>query len=136
MTYMSPEKFNNYKLGIPEIDSEHWEIVSAMNDIYLEVQSKSKDKVVSMLEEFDAKIKVHFDNEIKIMTEMNFPFIQTHIDEHDALVSLLKKLTDEVRKDRFGNLTESMERIVTNHIIHYDMLYVSYATSLRILNQK
>lgn len=133
---MTPDKFNDFKVGIPEIDKEHWEIFTSMNEIFDAIDRKDYDRAAGLLASFETQTQAHFGNEIKVMEEMGFPFIQTHKNEHGELLATFRDLAANIKKGKVDIVTGAMERIVTMHVIHYDMLYASYAKNLRMLTSK
>jgi len=132
---MIPERFIYYKLGIPEIDDHHWHLFVLMTEVASLLKNKKKEEILSLLKEIELQLAEHFDIEIKIMSNMHFPFIDTHRAEHELLLSDMQDIIRDVNKGVFDGLITSLEKILVDHIIHYDLLYVSYANNLKLLGK-
>lgn len=124
---MTLGEFESLRLGINEIDAEHWEMFAVLGRVLQNVQLNDYTGVNSALETLSSEFNSHAEKEISIMREMNFPFIETHIVAHSILFSMLEREIKNALMSNYQNLTSSVEHILIDHIMQYDVLYAEYA---------
>ena len=129
---MTLSQFEKYRLGIPEIDEDHWAMFKMVERVLGNVKNKEYVLINESLAELMKDFRKHINDEIQLMAEMKFPFIETHIVEHSLLLYALEK---EIVNAKFGdylNLNADVEHLLINHIEQYDRLYADYARLMNI----
>ena len=127
---MNRELFDQYKLGIPEIDDEHWAIFTLMQTILSQVATTDYVGIQESLNQFLSDVQAHSDSEIELMRSMNFPFIDTHIVEHKLLLHSIERAIEHAAQSSHTNLTSAAEQLFMAHIVQYDALYAEYAAHI------
>jgi len=120
-------EFDTLKLGIEEIDTEHWEMFNILDVVLEKVRHNDYDGVNNALDTMLHDFTNHADREILIMQNMNFPFIGTHIVAHSILLAMLEREIKNALRSDYQNLTDGVESILIDHILQYDVLYAEYA---------
>jgi len=99
-----------YNLGVPEIDYEHREMITLINDLYARLHGAQSDvSVAEFLGEIYARIAAHFALEEKIMRENDYDEYVEHKDDHERLLDDIRDLMDDyedgvdVDVERFGD---------------------------------
>ena len=126
---MTPELFNKYRLGIPTIDDHHWTIFVLMDKILLQAAT-DPNKVHASLVELLRELTSHSDDEIQLMRDMNFPFIDTHIVEHTLLAHCVERAIENALNLDHSDITTNAEQVFIDHIVQYDALYAEYAATM------
>jgi len=124
---MTPEKFTSYKLHIPLVDDQHWRMFVMMQDAMSQVRDKKFTDVAETLDALMVDLVHHASDEIRLMKDMGYPFIETHITEHGLLISGMNQVIKNASEGKYENLTTDLEKIVIDHIVQYDALYAMYA---------
>ncbi len=120
-------QFEQYKLGIPEIDNDHWLKFKTVEKVLLEVDNKDYRSINSSLDYLMQEFTKHINDEIQLMRKMNFPFIETHIVGHSLLLHALEKEIINAKLGDYSNLNADIDQLLINHIEQYDRLYADYA---------
>ena len=120
-------QFEQYKLGIPEIDNDYWLMFKTVEKVLLEVDNKDYRSINSSLDYLMQEFTKHINDEIQLMRKMNFPFIETHIVEHSLLLHALEKEIVNAKLGDYSNLNADIDQLLINHIEQYDRLYADYA---------
>lgn len=115
----------SFSLGIPAVDLEHREMISAINDVYgkLQAQSPAPAAIDAVLGEIHAGISAHFALEEAIMRRANYDEYAAHKEDHEALLDQIRDLMDIFSDDpqRGG---EELERRLSDwfgeHFSSYD----------------
>jgi hemerythrin len=114
-------------VGVAEIDAEHKNLVSYLNDLHFAMsQGKSNAIMQSLLARLVGYTQVHFGTEEKYMKKWNYPGYVYHKGEHDAFV---KKVAEFKAKFESGQAAISVEILiflkewVVNHIQGTDKKY-------------
>ncbi len=86
-------------VGSEEIDNQHKYLIDLINIIESAVNCNLFGNTLSIyIDQLVGYTKVHFEREIEIQKEINFPYIEHHIKEHQELVSHLKEIVEEFKK--------------------------------------
>lgn len=115
---------DSFKVGVPEVDHEHRELIEMINDLH-EVMQKGAghDKVLESLGEIYAQIAAHFALEEKMMRKSHYPALLEHKQDHETLLDDLREIMDEVEDDGEFNeaqLSIDLERWFSDHFRTHD----------------
>ncbi len=78
-------------IGHPTIDHDHRVLVGTLNDISRSLNNDDFKETARLIEEFASQIEQHFEIEIEILKQVDFPGIDGHAAIHE---DLSKKLRD------------------------------------------
>jgi hemerythrin-like metal-binding protein len=108
-------------VGDVKVDQEHREWFRLANSFLLASDLKAQREAGHAFVHYTHQ---HFAHEETFMREMNFPFISTHIQEHESLSNTLAKVLDfDVVFDANLSKTELEEFVsycLTKHITRFD----------------
>ena len=125
---MNREAFSHYKIGILEIDDQHWHLIEMIDNIkYNNKTCRTKDDYVRLIEEIRNSILFHFEYEERLMKGIKFPFFCFHQQEHARLVDLLCNMIVELKCSSLKadlnfhiKLVQTLQTVIVEHIDHYD----------------
>jgi len=84
------------KLGVPEVDFEHEELIGVINALGdLLQKGEPLDSIQALLGEIHAQIEAHFALEEKIMRERGFAGYEAHKEDHDRLLEQIRDIMTE-----------------------------------------
>jgi len=118
---------DNFSVGVAEIDAQHKNLVSYLNDLHFAMtQGKGNSILKSLLDRLVGYTQVHFATEEKYMKQWNYPGYVYHKGEHDAFV---KRVAEFKTKFDTGQTALSIDILVFlkewvfNHILGTDKKY-------------
>ncbi len=111
-------------VGVPEIDSQHGELVGLINALGAALQERRDDESVGrILSDLVSHTRAHFDAEEALMRDRAYPERSRHEREHERLIN---HVTDLERRFRGGDVLLSYAILVelkgwaTEHIAYSD----------------
>jgi hemerythrin-like metal-binding protein len=116
-------------VGIPEIDEDHKELLSMLNNC-VEItngikQDKNLDPIFNDLMKYT---KYHFQHEEQMLTDLNYPFLEKHKKVHQWLIKEVQRRKREYEQDKLT--LESLIDFITNwlkdHIMSMDKSAFTY----------
>jgi hemerythrin-like metal-binding protein len=121
---MALEWNEKYEIGDRKIDAEHQEWFRLANKFLV----TDDEKVMHMAgDAFHQYTLQHFFHEEILMNEVQYPFIGSHIKEHDGLVNTLKKLLDVGKKELAKDELEDFVGFwLVKHITTFDAQFTVY----------
>jgi len=85
-----------FRIGIPEVDHEHRELIAAINALSGPIDDRSRpESVADFLGELHAQISAHFALEEKVMRARHYAGYQAHKDEHEQLLDRIREIMDQ-----------------------------------------
>jgi hemerythrin len=85
-----------YALGIPDVDYEHRQLITLINDLHASlVGGAGKDEVAAFLGEVHNRISAHFALEERVMRDMRYPLYQEHKADHERLLDEIVEILDD-----------------------------------------
>ena len=85
-----------FELGVPEIDSEHRELIELINSTYAALQAqRGSSNIMAFLGEIFAKISAHFALEESIMRKYRYDGYLEHKHEHERLLDDIRDIMDD-----------------------------------------
>ena len=86
------------RLGVPEVDFEHEELIGVINTLGELLQANdASDIIPSLLAEIHAQIEAHFALEEKIMRDQGFIGYEAHKEDHDRLLEQIRDIMSEAK---------------------------------------
>jgi len=116
------------KLGVPEVDFEHEELIGTINALG-DMIHKTADKISiqALLGEINTQIESHFALEEKIMRDQNFTAYEAHKEDHDRLLEHIRTYMDETAKAKkratFTPLGSQLSAWFTEHFKTLDRTF-------------
>jgi hemerythrin len=87
----------DFRIGLPEVDQEHRELIDSINRLHRElVVGASIARVAGALGDIHAAISSHFALEEKDMQALHYGEFQAHKHEHERLLDEILDILDEV----------------------------------------
>jgi hemerythrin len=85
-----------FELGVPEIDTEHRELIELINSTYAALQAqRQSSNIMAFLGEIFAKISAHFALEESIMRKYRYDGYLEHKKEHEKLLDDIRDIMDD-----------------------------------------
>jgi hemerythrin len=121
---------DKYSVKIMRFDNAHKKIIDLMNEIHDIIKLK-KDQMAleKVMNELYTYTKTHFNDEINLMEQYEYPELELHKIEHNKFISELDKI-----KEKLGNqanllniqLMYILKNWLINHIMVTDMKYSEF----------
>ena len=122
--------FEHYKLGIPNLDAEHWMLISTMAEVNRLVKEKYIPEAKALLDSLAVLLKNHCEAEEKFMAEINYPYRTYHATAHEAIIKKVQRAMDELNDDSpdyaIKSFTNTLHDVFVTHIDSYDMQIAAY----------
>lgn len=123
---MSVERFKHYKLGIPEIDKEHFELFELLNAVEVAIINGDYKSAKEHFDDFFIKLDIHGINEEEMMNLIEYPFMKIHVSQHpESTMQMLKYRNKREDEMKFLTVTK-IESLFADHIDKDDSQYVPY----------
>jgi hemerythrin len=116
---------DRYKIGDGKIDAEHQEWFRLANEFLAAGCVRS---MVETGEAFSQYTRHHFFHEEILMQQIQYPLTETHVREHQGLVSTLDKILDVVGEDVLTKveLEDFVGYCLVKHISNDDTQFAVY----------
>jgi hemerythrin len=117
-------------VGNEIIDNDHKRLIGIINSAERVInESGSRRELERILQALDEYAHEHFAREERLQKNVGYPFRETHVLEHKALVQRLQKIRGRVTgaKDPYAyeqalsGLCELLENWLMNHVITHDL---------------
>ncbi len=125
-----------YSTGIEEIDNQHKELISIVNELHQSyINNNAKDKINDIFKRLIDYTDYHFKTEEELMKEHNFYDYYNHKKSHDTfkekVLNYQKRYfhNTEHRENEesiFSNIIVFLVNWISVHIREVDKLYVPY----------
>lgn len=113
-----------FSVGIAEVDHEHQELITLINELHDVIQANGgPDQVLESLGEIFAQISSHFALEEKMMRKSRYPALAEHKEDHETLLDELRDIMDNVEDDGSYDeprLADDLERWFSVHFKTHD----------------
>jgi hemerythrin-like metal-binding protein len=116
---MAVEWNDKYLIGEVKVDAEHREWFRLANDFLVAIDHQVRNDSGAA---FASYTRQHFFDEETLMREVRYPFIATHVSEHERLFSTLDKIFDVQAEEILSKveLEEFMAYTLSTHITSFD----------------
>ncbi|MGB0128675.1 MAG: bacteriohemerythrin [Rhodocyclaceae bacterium] len=130
-TYTIAQWSNELELGIPEIDSQHKELLTIINELWTAIVAKrAADSIDGVLRELESYTRAHFTAEEVLMRVEKFPDFNMHKQQHQAFIDKLGNTRNLVSKGKpiELDLLHYLTDWLVKHILGSDKEYASFVT--------
>lgn len=120
------ESFNT---GVDQFDEEHKKIVDLIQRLFDALKTGQKDDCATIIDELTSYTEYHFSNEEKVMTEVGYPGLEEHCQEHRDLIAQaasFQELGESMSREQLGEFYQFLRDWLVNHIIGCDKKYGEY----------
>jgi hemerythrin len=114
---------DNYRIGIPEVDHEHRELIAHINALLEASAALDKGAVTDALGELHSQIAAHFALEEKLMCSQRYAGYAEHKEDHERLLEELRDVMDAQERDNrydAAALAEALGPWFTRHFSSQD----------------
>ncbi len=130
---------DKYRIGVPEIDSQHEELFARVTAFVQTLRSDRPwdDKVAKVNETLDFMknyVVTHFKDEEKYQAQIGYPYLEEHKKVHKNMVAYVVAVSEEYEREGFKE--ELMQQFggrllawLINHVVSDDQKIAEYARS-------
>ncbi len=109
-----------FETGIAEVDHEHRQLISLINQLDAELGGEtSQERVEQFLGEVLAQITAHFALEEANMRRLGYDLYQEHKAEHERLLDELRDLMDDCERGQFDRSRERLAKAVQDWFVNH-----------------
>jgi len=87
---------DEYRVGSPDVDHEHQELIRHLNELHASLPDYEADRVADFLGEIYSEISAHFALEEKLMRERDYHEYAAHKEDHERLLDEIADIMDDV----------------------------------------
>lgn len=120
-------------VGIEEIDGQHKELVSLLNQLHVAIVERHAARdAAEILDRLVDYTRIHFAVEEALMRLLEYPDYEAHKAQHEELVEQVHQLRHKViveGKPITGELLLFLKRWLTEHILASDQRYAPHLLS-------
>lgn len=122
----------SYKIGHVEIDEQHQELFSLINEF---LAATAKPELIACAMSMFKYTREHFTFEEAIMREIGYPSIKHHINQHNVLISRLNAIAEDIANDTLDktHLSSFLSSWLVEHIGGSDTKLSTYIHLRKIL---
>ena len=107
-------------VSVPQFDEEHKKLVGMVNELHDGVQSgHGKEALGKILNNLINYTKTHFANEERFMRETNYPDIQAHLAEHQALAKQVLEVQAKYNAGATAVLSMEVMNFLKNWLVKH-----------------
>jgi hemerythrin len=111
---MSLEWKDSYKIGHDEIDDQHLKLFGMINDLLAARGTAAMTDSAVKLSDFTIW---HFSNEEKLMKSIAYPEMDSHVAQHQSLLSRLTEISDRIANGTIDRLV--LEAFLTDWLLKH-----------------
>lgn len=115
---------NEYAIGVPEVDTDHRELIDLVNDLYNQLQSgRYNVNMNDFLGELYAIMKRHFAREEDVMNMHRYPQFEVHKADHERMLDDINNIMYDYQDGLLQNddiLAEMLEHWFSEHFATHD----------------
>lgn len=128
---MSLEWTDDLNLGIEEIDRQHRAMFEHFNQLSLACHGTGAEMLLKHLESLEKLISLHIETEERLMTEWDYPAIDTQRSEHEQFARTIGEVRRMARNEGPSRMlgaqvAGSMVQWIVRHIRHHDTELVRF----------
>jgi hemerythrin-like metal-binding protein len=118
--------FEDLSVGIESIDEEHQRLLTLVQRLNASDPVSSPKIVKEILTDLRDYTVRHFRHEETIFKGTDYPHIDEHVSEHEAMINKVKLMSTDADNVHPGNLAELLDEWIVNHIQVRDRELTSY----------
>ena len=115
---------SEFELGIPEVDQEHRELITLINEVHDGIKAGADTAgILAGLKEIYRQIADHFATEEKYMREVRYMSYAEHKEDHEILLDDLRDIMEQVETDGAyprGRLSRDLDYWFSEHFRTHD----------------
>ena len=107
-------------VGVREIDAEHKNLVSMLNNLYDGMQSgKAQEALAKVLDELISYTASHFAHEERLFAQTGYPAADGHIAEHRALTKQALEVQSKYKAGATAALSMEVLNFLRNWLVNH-----------------
>ncbi|MDH3714546.1 MAG: bacteriohemerythrin [Gammaproteobacteria bacterium] len=113
----------NLSVGIEFMDTEHEQLMGAINELHEQLSSGQQERLAATLNELLRQTREHFEHEESIMRKHDYRHFEQHKRLHDALLEELEEFRDRTGKQGKHpgtELSDFLKDWLLEHILESD----------------
>ena len=110
---------SDFETGIADVDHEHREIVSLINELPAVLEADPSGMALQVLGDINARIAAHFALEERLMREHQYAEYRAHKQDHDRLLDDLRDLMDDFETGVWVDMDAFANRIGDWFSVHF-----------------
>ncbi|AMK75967.1 MULTISPECIES: bacteriohemerythrin [Methylomonas] len=117
---------DDYRIGYDLVDGQHEHLFKLANKVF---DAKDKHALKHCVQELFRYVRKHFRDEERLMSQLNYPDYDHHVQLHNEIELRLSKIDAEFKTDQFSitALQILMNDWLLDHILGADKLIGSWA---------
>lgn len=119
-----------FSVGVAEMDNQHKQLVTLLNDLYSAMQSQKSSEIIGkVLNKLISYTEKHFSDEEEFMKKHSYPDIKSQIKEHTAFTDKVLKFKSDYDAGKTSmsvSITSFLKDWLINHISLSDKKYGDY----------
>lgn len=119
----------SYETGHYDLDEQHRWLFSTAQKI----RNVDPDEADQVIEELFKYTEEHFKQEETLMESLDYPHMEEHLQQHEALIGRLNELTDSSKEK--GETLEELISVLMDwlrkHILEQDVRFINYYSDRR-----
>ncbi len=125
-----PEWKPSFETGNAVIDAQHRELVESLNKVSALIDEGQGKAAFATCNEFRELTRKHFEEEVKILREAEFPRLKTHLKEHKKFLGKVEEVFSgcgATCKDGIScPFIEDLSFMTLDHIVRNDLDFKSH----------
>lgn len=122
-----------FSVGVAEMDNQHKQLVTLLNDLYSAMQSQKSSEIIGkVLNKLISYTEKHFSDEEAFMKKHSYPEIKSQMKEHTAFTDKVLKFKSDYDAGRTSmsvSITSFLKDWLINHISLSDKKYGDYVNN-------
>ena len=120
-----------YSIGIDSVDKEHKQLFDILNGLEESIKHIRHEDISCLLNTLIDYSQDHFDNEVKEMTQHNYPedLLEQHVEEHGKFLLEVYKLEEKSMSLTFGlmmNTSNFLKDWIIGHLLGSDKEFAEF----------
>lgn len=123
---MDEDVFRHYRFGIEPIDEEHRSLLSYLERI---ADAESDEDRSGLIDRLRGDLQSHFDTEIRLMRDIEFPYLATHLKHHIALTEAFADAGKRIRAEKMADsrwISKQIAKLLIDHVDQVDRQYAEW----------
>jgi len=125
-----------FATGVKEFDTQHQKLFAMANELHDAMKTgKGANVIERLLTNLERYTLTHFGAEEKAMTEMNYPGLAQHQQQHKAFVAKITEFKTQMATGKTTltmNVMNFLKDWLVDHIQKMDMQYAPYLQEVKV----